>query len=150
MESKKQAESTLSCEYEGTVSFEEGLFGFEKYKRFLPIPVEEDSDAVLTLLSMEDKDLAFIIMNPFLLDADYHPEVEAEELRSLGEAADTEYSWYVICTAHQPAEESTVNMKCPIVVNVRTRKAKQIILRNEGYTFRHRLGDLTQKEKQTC
>lgn len=150
MESKKQAESTLSCEDEGTVSFEEGLFGFEKYKKFLPIPVEEDSDAVLTLLSMEDKDLAFIIMNPFLLNADYHPEVRAEELLSLGEADEADYSWYVICTAHQPPEESTVNMKCPIVVNTRSRKAKQVILENEGYTFRHRLGDLTQKEKQIC
>ena len=150
MESTKKDESTLSCEDEGTVSFEEGLFGFEKYKKFLPIPVEEDSDAVLTLLSMEDKDLAFIIMNPFLLNADYHPEVRAEELLSLGEAEEADYSWYVICTAHQPPEESTVNMKCPIVVNTRSRKAKQVILENEGYTFRHRLGDLTQKEKQIC
>lgn len=146
---KKSAE-ILSDEEEGTVCFEEGLFGFEQCKKFLPVAVEKDSDAVLTLLSIDNEDLAFIIMNPFLLKEDYHPQVSKEELRSLGEAVEQDYSWYVICTAHQPPEESTVNLRCPIVVNTRNRRGKQLILDNQEYTFRHRLGDLAQEETHTC
>ncbi len=147
---KKSSAEITSEEEEGTVCFEEGLFGFETCKKFLPVAVEKDSDAVLTLLSIDNEGLAFIIMNPFLLKEDYHPQVSEKELSSLGEADEQDYSWYVICTAHQPPEESTVNLRCPIVVNTRNRRAKQLILDNTEYTFRHRLGDLAQKETHTC
>ena len=150
MSKDKEIAKTASCEEDRTIYFEEGLFGFERYKKFLPVAVEKDSDAVLTLLSIDNEDLAFIIMNPFLLKEDYHPQVSKEELRSLGEAVEQDYSWYVICTAHQPPEESTVNLRCPIVVNTRNRRGKQLILENQEYTFRHRLGDLAQEETHTC
>ena len=124
------------------IYFEEGLFGFEKCKRFLPVPVEEGSDMVLTLHSLEQEEISFVLMNPFCLREDYDPRVPSRELEVLGEADETEYSWYVICTARSPIEESTVNLRCPIVVNVRTRKAKQVILEDKTYHFRHRLKDL--------
>ncbi len=136
---------------EGTVYFPEGLFGFEGYRKFVPVPLEPDSDAVLTLHSLEEEGLAFIIMNPFMLKEDYAPEVPPEELEILGSVSDeSDYSWYVICAARKPAQESTVNLKCPIVFNTVTRKGRQVILENQEYGFRHKLKDLTGKGKKTC
>lgn len=151
MSKDKDIAKTASCEEDRTIYFEEGLFGFEGYKKFLPVAVAADSDAVLTLHSTEEEGLAFIIMNPFLLKEDYDPQVPEEELKSLGECGGEEdYSWYVLCVAHRPANQSTVNLKCPIVVNTVTRKAKQVILDQKEYGFRHRLEDLTRKEKEIC
>ena len=151
MSKDKEIAKTASCEEDRTIYFEEGLFGFERYKKFLPVAVDADSDAVLTLHSTEEEGLAFIIMNPFLLNEDYDPQVPEEELKSLGDCGGEEdYSWYVLCVAHRPADQSTVNLKCPIVVNTVTRKAKQVILDKKEYGFRHRLEDLTRKEKEVC
>lgn len=135
---------------ENTIHFENGLFGFGEYRTYLPVAVEEGSDAVLILQSTENEELSFTIMNPFLLEGDYDPQVGKEELASLGEAEESDYSWYVICTMRMPVGKSTVNLRCPIVVNTATRQAKQVILENGPYGFRHMLEELTQKEKKVC
>lgn len=135
---------------ENKIHFENGLFGFENYRFYFPVAVEEGSDAVIILQNAEDENLSFTIMNPFYLLGDYEPAVEEKELESLGKAQETDYSWYVICTMRMPAGKSTVNLKCPIVVNTVTGEAKQVILDSEQYGFRHTLEELTQKEKEVC
>lgn len=135
---------------ENMIHFESGLFGFGEYRSYLPVAVEEGSDAVIILQNVEDENLSFTIMNPFLLVGDYDPAVEKEELKSLGAAEESEYSWYVICTMRTPVRKSTVNLKCPIVVNTVTGEAKQVILESGKYGFRHTLEELTQKEKKVC
>ncbi len=149
----KKNETTTNKEFEDNliINFEEGLFGFEDHKIFLPVAAEEGSDAVITLHSLDEEGLAFIIMNPFLLMEDYDPVVPQSELECLGEIQDeSDYSWYVLCVAQKPASQSTVNLRCPVVINTVTRKAKQVILDNREYGFRHQLGELTRKEKKIC
>lgn len=135
---------------ENKIHFKNGLFGFEEYRFYLPVAVEEGSDAVIILQSVEDENLSFTIMNPFLLIGDYDPVMGKEELKSLGEARESDYSWYVVCTMRTPVGKSTVNLKCPIVVNTVTGEAKQVILDSGQYGFRHTLEELTQKEKEVC
>lgn len=129
-------------EKEELIYFNEGLFGFEEYKKFLPLPMEDDNDAVLCLLSVEDENLSFIIMNPFRIMKEYSPVLPEEVYKKLGTSKDDDLSFYVICVVADPAEDSTVNLKCPIVVNTVNRKAVQVILETEEYQFRHVLKNL--------
>ncbi len=39
----------------------------------------------------------------------------------------------------EPVSESTVNMKCPVVINDQSRRAVQVMEQSD-YTMRHRLG----------
>ncbi|BDF35656.1 hypothetical protein CE91St62_37190 [Lachnospiraceae bacterium] len=139
---KEKKGSSLPFEKEELISFEEGLFGFEDYKRFLPLPITEDSDAVLNLLSVEDESLSFIIMNPFLLVSDYEPRLSQDIYKKLEAKDEADLSYYVICVVGDSPENSTVNFKCPIVVNTVSRKAVQVILESEEYRFRHSLKDI--------
>lgn len=151
--SSKTNEIAVNKDFEEdlTILFEEGLFGFEDHKRFLPVAADESSDAVITLHSLDEEGLAFIIMNPFLLMEDYDPVVPQSDLECLGEIrSEADYSWYVLCVAQKPVSQSTVNLRCPVVINTVTRKAKQVILDNREYGFRHRLGELTRKENKIC
>ena len=134
--------SSVPFEKEELISFEEGLFGFENYKRFLPLPITEDSDAVLNLLSVEDKSLSFVIMNPFLLVSNYDPRLPEDIYKKLEAEDEADLSYYVICVVGDSPEDSTVNFKCPIVVNTASRKAVQVILESEEYRFRHTLRDI--------
>lgn len=139
---ENKLKSGFSFNKDDLITFEEGLFGFEQSKKFLPVSVEEDSDAVLYLQNVEDENLSFIIMNPFLLKEDYAPQLSEADREALGTDKEEDLCYYVLCVAREPSEESTVNLKCPIVVNAGTRQARQVILDSSEYGFRHKLKDL--------
>lgn len=127
---------------EEEIHFSEGLFGFEEQKSFLPIPLEADSDVLLCLQSLESKELCFIVMNPFHFFAGYNPQISAEDRKAIGSPKDEDISYYAIGVFREQLSDSTVNLKAPIAVNCKTRKARQIILEDPTYTFRHSLGEL--------
>lgn len=128
-----------------TIHFSEGLFGFEDQKDYLPISFQPDDDAMISLQSITDEHLAFVLMNPFYLLEHYNPHLQPSDLRDLGMPDEDDLSYYVICAVKEDMNQSTVNLKCPVIVNAKTRCAIQVILENSDYTFRHTLSDLTKK-----
>lgn len=144
----------IEAKYFGNISYEQGdvvyieggLFGFEEFTRFLPIPFQEEDDSVLSLQSLEDPELSFILMNPFTLFSDYNPKLSDGELASLSTENEEDLSFYVISVIRDTAAESTVNLKAPVVINAPARTGRQIILSQPEYTFRHPLSDFQNKE----
>lgn len=96
----------------------------------------------MNLLSVEDESLSFVIMNPFLLVSNYAPRLPEDIYKKLEAEDEADLSFYVICVVGDSPEDSTVNFKCPIVVNTASRKAVQVILESEEYRFRHTLRDI--------
>jgi flagellar assembly factor FliW len=136
---------TVSYNKDEIVHFPEGLFGFEDYKNYLPLAFQSKDDAMISLQSMDDEHLAFILMNPFYLMEDYKPTLQNSDLVALNSPNEEDLSYYVVCVIKEDAEKSTVNLKCPIIVNTAIRCARQIILDSSHYTFRHILADFTKK-----
>lgn len=145
----------INAKYFGEISYEEnesiniinGLFGFESYEKYLPIPFNEEDDSLISLQSLENETLSFILMNPFMICPEYSPEISEQDLKELGADTVDDLSFYVISVIRDSADKSTVNLKAPLVVNALNRKAKQIMLDHPKYTFRHTLGDMSQKEE---
>lgn len=135
-----------NTKYFGNIDYEqpdilflkEGLYGFEDYHSFLLIRFEADNPDLLCLQSLEDESLAFVLVNPFSVQAAYTPRPLAEDMRALELSDDSEVSYYALCVIREPLKESTVNLKCPLLINSLTRNAKQIIL--EDYPLKHPLG----------
>ena len=144
----------INAKYFGSVSYEEadsihiinGLIGFESHTDYLPIPFQDEDDSLISLQCLDDETLSFILMNPFGIFPDYAPTLSMQDLRELGADSVEDISYYVISVIRDSVAESTVNLKAPLVVNALNRKAKQVILDQPEYTFRHTLGDMTQKE----
>ena len=97
---------------------------------------------MISLQSLDDETLSFILMNPFRIFPDYTPEISGQDLRELGAESPDDISYYVVSTV----AGSTVNLKAPLAVNALNRRAKQIILDQPEYTFRHALGSTNRKE----
>lgn len=150
MELKTKHFGTVAYEKEDTVHFANGIYGFEDKMNFLPIAFQPESDAMISLQSIDDEYLAFVLMNPFNLIKDYAPMLQSSDYEDLGTSNRNDLSFYVICAAKENASQSTVNLKCPIVVNALTRQAKQVILESSEYGFRHKLTDLRQKGAKKC
>lgn len=103
---------------------------------------------MISLQSLDDETLSFILMNPFRIFPDYTPEISGQDLRELGAESPDDISYYVVSTIRETVAESTVNLKAPLAVNALNRRAKQIILDQPEYTFRHALGSTNRKEDE--
>ena len=135
----------ITYDPQDVLEFPNGLFGFEEEKRFLLLPFSGSQGNMLCLQSVAAPSPAFILMNPFSLKPDYAPELSQEELNLMGVSRSCELCYYVMCVAREPVGESTVNLRCPVVVNPDLHRACQVILDTEDYHMRHRLDEFSSK-----
>ena len=135
----------ITYDPQDVLEFPNGLFGFEGEKRFLLLPFSGSQGNMLCLQSVAAPSPAFILMNPFSLKPDYVPELSQEELKLMGVSRSCELCYYVMCVAREPVGESTVNLRCPVVVNPDLHRACQVILDTEDYHMRHRLDEFSSK-----
>lgn len=125
------------------LTFEPGLFGFEDKKKYALLSFinedgESSEDSLMCLQSMEEPQLAFLLMNPYYIFPDYDPyQMPEKELKAIGLEETTKHTVYCIAVVRDNFEESTINLKCPIVINLENRKARQYILEDSGYSMRH-------------
>ncbi|MBR2131747.1 MAG: flagellar assembly protein FliW [Oscillospiraceae bacterium] len=132
-------------------SFPNGLYGFEDESEFILLPFEGSQSTLLCLQSTKTPGLAFILMDPFSFMPDYAPALQAPELENFGVKDSGELCYYVMCVVRKPISDSTVNLKCPIVIHPSTRISAQIILDTTLYEMRHPLSQFhTGEEETTC
>lgn len=140
----------IDFEREDVLSFPKGLFAFEEEKEFLLLPFSGSDGTLLCLQSLTTPQLAFVVMNPFTMDPAYTPVLQPEELSDMGVEESTELCYYVLCVVKNPVSTSTVNMKCPVVINDQTRTGTQVILEGGEYGMRHLLSEFQAGEGSSC
>lgn len=124
---------------EDLLIFRDGIFGFPKLTRYLLLRMNDEDDSILLLLSVEESKVVFVLINPFFLTPDYSPVLAPEELACLESEDSGELSYYAICVVQNDYLENTVNLKCPLVINPKTRHGIQVILKDSAYGYRHKL-----------
>ena len=117
----------IDCEKEDILTFPAGLF----------------AATLLCFQSLQTPALAFVAMDPFALNPDYAPVLQAQELKALGVTESQALGYYVLCVVKNPVSDSTVNLKCPVAINPETRVAYQVILDTEDYEMRHPLAEFS-------
>lgn len=125
------------------VDFVQPIYGFEEYKKFVFLYQEEISKHFIWLQSTEEPELCFILVDPGLITEQYQPQIPSDAAEALG---DDSYMCWLLTSIREPFEESTVNLKSPIVINPAKHTAVQIIL-EEDFPIRY---PLFQKEEQPC
>ncbi|MDD4527246.1 MAG: flagellar assembly protein FliW [Candidatus Margulisbacteria bacterium] len=123
----------LEAKDEDVIVFPKGPLGFEGYKSWILV----DNGLLGWLQSAEDESLAFVVGNPFEFYGDYQFEISAKEMTELGIRSKEEVNVLSIVSVPPNVEEMTINLLAPIVVNSKTKQAKQVILSNNDYTVRH-------------
>ena len=112
---------------EDLLIFRDGLFGFPQLTRYLLLRMNDEDDSILLMLSVEESKVVFVLINPFFLTPDYSPVLAPEELACLESEDSGELSYYAICVVQNDYLENTVNLKCPLVINPKTRHGIQVI-----------------------
>lgn len=133
----------------------DGFFGFPDLKQYLPLRLDEGNDSLLLLQSVENSQVAFVVIAPSTLCPDYSPVLTEEDLAALEAENPNELSYYAVCVIKSDYLEDTVNLKCPLAINPKTKTARQIMLENTDYGYRHKLSTFSniinkQKNRSNC
>jgi len=120
------------------VTFEKGIPGFPDEKKFTLLPLH-DKTSVSIMQSLETARLAFVIADPYSFFDKYEFTLDENTVEQLEIKSDADVSAFVILTVRDPFEKSTANLQAPIIVNIKTYAAKQVILNNENYQTKHPL-----------
>ena len=140
---------TVDIGKDKVITFESGLMGFEQYKRYTILYDNTDGNrsTISWLQSMDEPALALPIISPYHIKRDYNPTVEGEILDSLGELNDENTVVFVTLTVPGDVKKMTANLRAPIVINVDTTKACQIIVENTEYPIKFNVYDAVQSIK---
>ncbi len=133
----------LDYEDQSVIEFATGLPAFEDERRFVLLQ-RPATEPVVFLQSLQRPDLTFITLPIHLVDPEYRLNVSPEELETLalpheyqpGTCPETACLTVLTMPEHTPA---TANLLAPIVINLTTRQARQMIQVDSGYSHQHTL-----------
>ena len=132
----------IEIEDEKILTFDQGIIGFPYMKHFaLIFDVEDGKEAKIKWLqSMEEECFAMPVMEPGELVPDYHPFVSDETWQALGDIKDEDTLLLVTVTVPTDIEQMSINLKAPVVINLATNKAAQVIVEDD-YPVKYKIYD---------
>lgn len=87
-----------------------------------------------------DQNLAYVLVDPFAIMADYQPQFSDSHWEAVGLRADDKPLLLAIVNFSQGLPQATVNLAAPLLINPATGKGMQVVLENAvQYSVRHRL-----------
>ncbi|MEM5948566.1 flagellar assembly protein FliW [Spirochaetia bacterium 38H-sp] len=91
------------------------------------------------LQSLEDSQIAFLLIDPCLFRPDYQPAPSRTDLEALGIQDPQELITLAIVTVPADHKQMTANLQGPILINKRTQEARQIISTDERWRTKHKI-----------
>lgn len=133
----------IEVEENKLLTFDSGIIGFEELKNYMLIhESDKEEKSILWLQSIDEPDLALPVVSPLLFFCEYNPLIEDELLKPLGDMDHESTLVFVTLTVPKDVKEMSVNLKAPLVINAKTRKACQIIVEDEKYAVKHPVYDM--------
>jgi len=110
------------------VTFPSGLVGFPATQEFVVLDVTEESP-YQWMQAICEPDLAMVIIDVHFIDTEFRAQISDEGLAELDVTEkDSVLIMVVVTIPSGRPDQATANLRAPLVVNLRTRKGKQIIL----------------------
>jgi flagellar assembly factor FliW len=119
---------------DSVIQFQEGLLGFENLCKFIFVETEEFKPFVW-FLSTDDPDVGFAVADPFYFTTNpYELNLSESDDKALGLEEGDSIAVFVVVSIEDMGRKITGNLKGPIVLNTRTRKAKQMVMYGSAFS----------------
>jgi flagellar assembly factor FliW len=120
-----------------SLHFPEGILGFPEQKEYV-ILEHKSGSPFCWLQSMESPDLAFVMVDPLLVKSDFLEELSPSDRRWFETEDGVGKAVFALVTIPPGrVDQMTVNLLGPVLIDLKSRTARQIILANSGYSYRH-------------
>ncbi len=127
----------IQVEVDAIYEFPAGLYGFENDKNFAIFEQSIEDISFLYLQSVDHLIPCFLVFEPWELHPDYQPVLSKEDMEICQVDHNDELIFLVIATVPSTIENLSINIKSPVVLNPKTKKARQVILQNPDYTVKY-------------
>ena len=126
----------VSYNEEDVLFFPRGIPAFEANHKW--ILAGSDDSAIKWLQNIEDGDLALPVTSPDAIQPDYNARIPEDELKLIGSVNPADLALLIVVSIPRDAPwNMTANLRAPILINLKTHKAVQVIALNEEYPIRH-------------
>lgn len=127
---------TVSYSEDEVLFFPRGIPAFESKHSW--ILAGSDDSAVKWLQSLDDGSLALPVTSPDAIQPDYNARIPEDELTLIGTVNPSDLALLIVVSIPEAAPwNMTANLRAPILINLKTHKAVQVIALNEEYPIRH-------------
>ena len=126
----------IEVDDEKIIRFPEGLIGFQDKKCFLILPHRPGSP-FRWLQSVDDGNLAFIIIKPEAFVPDYRPALSREERTFFRFDSEEEAVVYAIVVVPSDPRKMSANLLGPLIINPKLKIGKQVVLSSREYSTCH-------------
>ena len=130
-----RAFGSIELDEKQKIIFPAGLFGFEEYTEYVIFDAEHEP--FYWLQSIDEKEIAFILINPFLFRKDYEANVTDGELAEIGIKSADKTLLFVIVTIPQDGGSMTANLQGPLIINKDTMTGMQAVLSDSKWRTKH-------------
>lgn len=125
----------LEINAQEVIEFRLPIYGFEQLKRFVLLYDDTIPGPFSWLQSIEDEKACFILVDPCVVMPDYCPVLGPQTEKLLGTNTQGGYVFRTIAVIPEHFQDTTINLKSPIVINAEAKCAAQVIL-DEDYPVR--------------
>lgn len=113
--------------------FPTGMVGFPQFQSF---ELAEIENSVYELLSTDDEQLGFVVIEPDTYFPDYGPSIDRATAERLGITGVEDALLLLVVNIGTDGEPPVANLMAPIVVNKVNRTATQIVLAEQDWPLR--------------
>lgn len=128
------AEDLVEVADEQIFAFEPGIGGFDALRRYALL--SEPDSPVEWLQSLDDQDICFAVMEPFVFDPDYAFELPDRDVEALGMSEAGDALVRCILTLDDDPARITANLLAPLILCRRTHLARQVVLQDMALPLR--------------
>lgn len=127
--------------------FPEGMLGFANDRRYILLEHDREGSPFKWLQSLDHAELAFIVIDPVLVEPKYRFEIDVDTRRVIG--TDDPRECAAMCIVNVPHDHPvrmSANLKAPLIINAETRCGRQVILGSQQFAintplFQEAVGD---------
>ncbi|MCR4940316.1 MAG: flagellar assembly protein FliW [Treponemataceae bacterium] len=117
------------------IKMPDGLLGFEEYKEFDLF--ESEYKPFMVLQSVQDANLSFFLIDPFLFRPDYEMDIDDEILSKIGIENPGDVIVLAIVTIPSDGSSVTANLQGPVIINRQNGCAMQVALGDSRWSTKH-------------
>lgn len=131
----------IEIQEENIIIMPNGLLGFPDSKRYCILQHKENSP-FFWLQSIDAPGLAVVVTNPWLFKPDYHVDFNRaiEHMSWESGCGKASFDCYVIVTIPKgEPKKMTANLIGPVILNLETKEAVQMVLPDDRYSVKHSL-----------
>lgn len=138
MEIVSPIHGAITYDLEEVIKFEKSIPGFEGMNNFIIKDADEEGPFKI-LQSIDDVNIGFVLISPFDLEESYEIKLTDELIDRLRIKDSSDVVLYSLVTLSSKVENITVNLRAPLVINIKDKKGEQFIVDKEIYKTKHPL-----------